>query len=503
LPTARIDSWSRRRDKPFASSDPNAVMEQVRNHLLENLSIVQKRTGGTQPFRIGDVFATFYAHLNKAAAYSNKMAPLHDANRLLNDKRVVQSIRKGFVHGDDRIADMKNALRHYQGEGVVAESSISRGIQKFLRNAQVAKIGLKGQIILYQRISYFNALTEMDAKWLVIGAKTSPEIAADTEARIRKTSPLLRARFDSSGHQVMSPIHAGGSMQRFYGKPTSTREAVSVGLIHKSDKGVIGGIWRGYKAMLKSQGLTGNKLDEAASRLTEQNVNRTQPTWDTLTMSQLALATKDNPVLKIFGLMFSSQRSKNMQIVVRGTIRYKRGPPTKEAKVELVKAWAIPTIVNAISLVAIAAAYKGGIKRLWKFFGVGKYEEPTDPADAWLYTSQQVLGRLLGTWLVVGDAADSASRSAIRGLLREPTVFDSSQTNILTGTKQRAEDAVEGLARGISERAAGEYEKGNRDIIKGIDAALSVIATPAGFPYDGPRQLADPLVKELTEKPTN
>ncbi len=504
----RTNSWSRRRSQEFVHKDPNKAIEHHKQLMFENMGIFLERTGGTEPFMISDIFNTYYAHLSKAAGYAHKTRALHDALRLLDQRDMKQAIRHGFKHGDDRIRDMKKAIIRYAGRGVIKQSGFTSFFNRVIQKAQQALIGGKLHIVAFQPITFINALNEIEAKWLFPAISFSPTTISETRQEMSENSPPLRARIDSSGAQILNPTITSPAMQQHFGKPRSLLLRGTLGPIHAADTVTVGTIWRAVKAKTAAtMGLTGQDLLDATALLTEDIVDRTQPTWDATTISTLAANARDDPWFKIFGLMFSSVRNKNMHQMVRGTLRFKRagakpGGRTRADWERLIKAWTIPSIVNALAVIAITQGKKSAIKWFWRLLGVGKYEPEKDATDTWLDLAQLMMDKMWGNVLIFGDLFSGATRAAIRGWMQEPKNL-SPRTNVLTSTGIKAMDSITNISRGISKRRELETEEGNRLIIRGIDEALSVISIGAGIPYDGLTEFVEPKLKELTTKPEN
>jgi len=499
----RTNSWSRRRSDEFIHKDPNKAIEHHKQQMFENMGIFKKRTGGTEPFRIGDIFNTYYAHLSKAAGYAHKTRALHDALRLLDQRDVKQAIRHGFKHGDDRIKDLKNAIIRYAGGGVIRQSSFTGFMNRVLQKAQQSLIGGKAHIVLFQPITFLNALNHIEAKWLFPAISMSPTTISETRQEMWENSPPLRARIDSSGAQILNPTITSPAMQQYFGKPRPLLLRGTLGPIHAADTVTVGTIWRAVKAKTAATtGLTGQDLLDATALLAEDIIDKTQPSWDAATISTLAANARDDPWFKIFGLMFSSVRNKCLHQIVRGTLRFKRSEKTRADWERLIKAWAIPSIVNALAIIAITQGKKSAIKFFWRLFGVGKYDPKKDATDTWLDLAQLMMDRMWGNVLIFGDLFSGATRAAIRGAMQDPKNL-SPRTNVLTSTGIKAYDSVENISRGISKRREGETKEGNRLIIRGIDEALGVISIGAGIPYDGLTEYVEPKTKEMTTKPQN
>ncbi len=122
-----------------------------------------------------------------------------------------------------------------------------------------------------------------------------------------------------SRHQLFTPGIETRRTLEFYGEPQSVLDRISLGPIGRADTEVMYGLWEAAKAEAKAEG---HPVDlDAIARRTEDIVDKTQPTWNPLTISSLAREGRSNPLVHLL-VMFSSQRNKNFNVAVRGIAEF-------------------------------------------------------------------------------------------------------------------------------------------------------------------------------------
>jgi hypothetical protein len=249
-------------------------------------------------------------------------------------------------------------------------------------------------------------------------------------AILNEDSPTLRARDEASGAQVMNPVQAENALESFFGFSKKRLKG-----IHKTDSLTISTIGLGAEAEGKAKGLTGDALREYTVRRTEEIVLRTQPTWDPLTISQLAREGRDSALAHQF-VMFSSQRAKNTNTTVREIVDYlqKKRLGKRVSAAKVAKAFTLSQVAQSMAIWGLRALYFLALgKSIEKVFGVRTKKFEKD----WRYYVFGVVGQMLGNWLIVGDVLDIALRKAsgtvqpearARGTIMFDTLFKAGKT---------------------------------------------------------------------------
>jgi len=272
-------------------------------------------------------------------------------------------------------------------------------------------------------------------------------------------------------------------------------------------------IWRAAKLEARAKGLTGEALMRETNRRAQQIVDRTQPTWDDLTVAGLVLQAKRRPLQKLATTMFSSQRAKNLMMVIRAPVRYAKNlmmvirAPVRYARSQrtaadfgrLVRDIALPTVVNGLGMYAA----QRGVRALWEglaalIFG-RRNKESNELADA----INGTLERVLGNWLIVGDVLTLALRK-VRGRLAGKNIsYMRSRETLLWDAVNSVITAVgEALGAMAEAKAHAVYKSGPRkgqkkapiSAMRSAEAAAKAIALFGGIPIGGPLQAIRPML---------
>lgn len=336
---------------------------------------------------------------------------------------------------------------------------------------------MKPHIVLYQTVSFLNAMVDIGPKYMM--RSVTHVHPKRTRAEMRKWSPILRARLDGGGHQILTPDAAGLVLSDFYGATQgSVMDNLTMTPIHEADTMVIERIWEAAKLEGEDKGLSGDALMEYAARRAEEVVNRSQPTWDMLTISSLARDARKKPRLKLM-VMFSSQRSKNTNMAVRAVSEFRHGDRTPADYAKFAKNLAIPTIVNAVLIHGLRTLFFGGGD---DDEGIGEFVMGT-------------LEKLFGNWLVVGDGVAVAVTAFERGYAGANPIYGSDYPdNVLASAADDAIGACWEAGSALGKEARDERDKNGdkksfKSAMKAADKTFSLIGVARGIPYQGVRMM--------------
>lgn len=491
----RPDYTPRRRDPEYLTHEPSEAIRFWTDRNLDDMGIFKPRTGSTAPIVIGDAYEEFYDHVSKVAAYTGRSMASKDALRLLRNGNFRNQLRDSFRYGDQLLRDMEDAVKDYRGMDVTPLTALDRTIRSMINKAHVGALALKLQTILYQTVSLTNASIELPAKYLFapgnVLARSGP-----TEAEMRQHSPLLWARLNGSAHNILTPGTARASIGQFYGKKEQGfLRRIGMAGIHAGDQAVMNRIWRAAKADGRAQGLTGDALMEYTARKAERVVDRGQPSWDPLTISSLQRFGRKHPLAKLL-VMFSSQRNKNLNTVVREISRFRHSDGTAADYAQLARGLAIPTILNATLIYTMQTATRA-------MFGYR-------PEESWADRVLSIVDRLLGNWLIFGDLASDGRRAITNALKGRSSIFTKAYSNILSGAIDDTLKAGQEIIKTVDELARdARYQGGPRKgdpkaTVSALRAArhsarsLSVLL---GLPLQAVEQIIWPWV-DPQQKPT-
>ena len=348
----RTDHWSRYRSNETTDLEPDKFIQQWADRYLDQQRPFHPRTGGTKPIVIGDAFNEFYRHTMAASTYLGRHGPSVDAMRMLRSADFRTAVRNRVKYGDYWLQKMEDVVRSYRGLDQVSPGAMGRLVSRTVRGAHVALIGLKPWIWFYQPVSYSLVLSEVDAKYVTMASEWTFAGNKQAEQEIRKYAPDIHLRFEGGGHAIFTPSGEGMGLEQFVtGKlPGGVPEKVGMAGVRKFDKGAIVNIWQILKAEAKDKG---ESLEYAARRL-HMLVGRTQPSSDLLSVSGLTRESFRHPLMKPL-VMFTNQRSKITNMMIRTAVGYRRGTKTKA---EFVKMAALLTLNTAIIYTIRAGAVK-------------------------------------------------------------------------------------------------------------------------------------------------
>lgn len=478
----RTDHWPRRRDRDYKENEPSAAMAYWKDRQLHDMGIFKPRTGDTAPIIIGDIFAEFLAHVNKTAAYIGKEGATLDALRLLGNPGFRDAVKRGFRHGGALLSDMERTVKAYRGTDYTRDAAYERWVRGLLRKAHVGILGARPRIMFYQVVSFFTALNDIPFKhWGQFWRWRLP--TAGVTAEVERISPVAKARFHASGHQILTPQNVGSSLvQSVAGKePGWINKAM--GGIRLFDKAAIVNIFQVAKAEIADEqpALKGKALDAAVARRAERHVHRTQPTWDAITSSSLARESRRSLFHRL-ATLFSSQRSKNLNMAVWATSEFRHSPRAPRDYVKMVKGISLPILVNS------AAIY--GIYWLTRRAYAGF--EPEKEKRRLAEHAFGVLRRVLGNWIIVGDAIDATIHAMRTGFAGEPVIFVEPQRHPIASASV---DLLKGMAylfRALDEAVKGkefarEPKKGEPKwrltAMRGVERLALGVGTLTGIPF--------------------
>jgi hypothetical protein len=497
----RQDYWPRRRDSEFRAVDPDKVMQQWHDRLLEDQGIFKEREGAREPVLVGDAFVTFMAHVNKVSAYVGKNRASKDALTVLGDPDFTAAVKSRFKHGDELLRDLEAAVRDYTTVEMPSRTPMDRVISWLSRNMHIAALGLKPQIMIYQPVSYLTALTEVGGEHLMKFWNWRGALDENVRAEVFKWCPYLRSRYEGTGVQILSAYSGGDTLQAFYtGSQGGAIEQASMGGIQYMDQLAITNIWRACKAEAQSKGLSGDALMEYTADLAERVVRRTQPTWDELTISQVAREARHKPLYKIWSF-FSSERNKNFNIAVRAVNRFNHSDRTAADQAHLARDLTVPLVVNSALVYAIRAAYFRALGMAWKAILGGDDEDR--PAAGIGEHALGVLKQVFGNWVIGGDMIEFVSRSIERGVQRQSPAFADDMSNpLLRGAEAVGEALTYAVTAGLQAADDEQYKSGPRKgspkaavtASRATEAGLVAMGYLGGLPTEGLLQVFRPLL---------
>jgi hypothetical protein len=451
-----------------------------------------------------DAFSTYYAHVNRTASFIAKHGPLSDAFAVLRSKEFRDSLLKNHKNGSTILEYMKNTLTAFQGLEVRSDPTTVANtiVRSIIRAAHVSALGFKPQIAMYQGASIAAASMEIELKYLLAGGATS--LSPTLIAEMKEWSATLRHRLESGGHQILSPGYQGSALMEFFGathrdyagsaKDSLDKSAMS--MIKKGDTTVIATIWGAVKLEAKEKGLVEgtDEFKAYVSNRTVDIVDQTQPTWDVLTSSQMQNAAKHNAFFKLL-VMFSSQRNKNFNMVMRAVSDYSSSKTKTPAETGRL----VGKLFTVLGVQSAMVFYSG---KSWFFLLACLYGDDDElekySKDSWYDDIIGIGQKSLGNWLIGGDMVNMFVDS-LRQDSSLPPSYRRNRGTILVGIKDDLLDGSNALVQGTmqwmdDERYPGLGPRAGRrkyidTLSKSVDKLMAATGMMTGLPTGAAKQM--------------
>jgi hypothetical protein len=454
------DYWPRVRERRGTLEEVLSHWQGTEMKLLEGLGIFQERGYSNAPIRLGDAFQKFFRHVALVNAAVTKGPAIRDAMTVVSSQPFRKAVIEGHRRGNSVLEKLEQIIVEFNGTEQRPKKGSTEGlIGGIMPNLHRAALGLRPNIVAYQTVSLGNASVEIPARYMTAGLKGIKP--GRIRAEMEEWSPDMWHRINSGGHGIVSPSVSGEGIGEWLGKPRSRWDKATMGPIGWADTQVMYRIWEGAKAMGRAQGLSGDDLMRWAAKKAVQTVDRTQPTWDTLTISMLGVEGKSKSFQKLL-TMFSSQRNKNFNMAVRALAQYQEDPSPR-AFSKMAYGVAMPLIFNSIAIYGMRTGYYAAL------------QGGQDPRGKRKEVSEHVAGVInqgLGNWLIVGEIPATAVENVLAAtegrLPRDP------QGNIVAGA---AMDSAAGLGRLMA-----SFFNENVDPVKGARQAARGLGMLYGVP---------------------
>lgn len=493
----RDNYWPRKRSWEFQEKEPDKIVSfWTQDMQLDAQGIFKGRVGGLQPILVSDAFGKFQTHINRVGAMYGKHAPVMDALRLLGDPEFVFAVKQRVPDGARKLALMRMAMKEYRGLEVKGGGQYQAGLAQFIRRAHTGILGFSPHIAAYQVVSLYNATVEMSGKDVFKVWNWRLPTSAERAAMMK--SPILRARFEGNAHQIFTPEFAQASRSQFYFGKERGLGNKSMKWIKWMDELAITNIHRAALSEGKRKGYVGEGLAEYALRRTEEVVDLTQPTWDPITSSFLAIEGRNSIIAKL-ATMFSSQRSKNFNIGYRAVSDFRHSEKTWRDFVELGR---------KMSILALQAIMIYGIG---EFAWTQYLDDDDERSKAWAEHVFGALARFMGNWVVVGDAVTTVAKAVRTSREDKPEFHAEPRLNVLAkgwwdsvASVHRLDQAFQDLAE--NKEHEEKWRKGEPKTKDSFIKAADKIASPAsvfgGLPIRTAWRVARSRIAALrTDKP--
>lgn len=315
------DYWPSPREQTEAESSA----EEFGPKTFISLGMTQERVGGKKPLMVEDAFVEFLRHSWVTAGIAHQSRGIefarasidHAEFRKVNDERGWFDYRQHFVN---LLNDMD---REWTGKGQdLGDRYFDRFLQRLRNRAVSGILGANPGVALMQPLGVMSltvVLSPMDVS-RAMGSGAGIDLSLDAEIR---ESPMLRQRMDASPISLATG-DAGGT-PGIYG--TRAQGQLPMVLISAADNFVVRVAWKAakMKAERTLAGATPEAIRKETARIAEEAIAATQPTGDPLHQSAVGREARRNGALSLL-TMFSSQLSKNWNMLARSTMRASRAP---------------------------------------------------------------------------------------------------------------------------------------------------------------------------------
>ena len=445
---------------------------------IEDFGGMKERSLENRPvIKLDDAFSTMDSYVNQASKFNAYAEPIS------NLRKVIQGIESSEGYDKDThggivsyINDMINNVQDYQPVASLTDNAWDKSIRKGMNNFTLAVLGWNPAVALKQVVSVMAAAPELGMG--VVTSKAGRAVAMrilkasykdtkfgkgqigqlnledETLVEIMNLSPLMKQRFngyidrDQGEYRShgMNPFSADGKKTKIFGKKFQMDKTME--LIKINDAAAIAWLYESIKEQNTKDGVLQISQDELKKKF-EATVMRTQPTYNI--SSRTNLSRSPNQLMRLF-TMFSSQRAKNMNMMMNAIVNYATNPDERSKKNLKVTLWSIGILAS----LGIAVIDK------LKYALMGGGEDDEDLIDSAVDLSAMTLLNTVGNVYFAGQFAqmvDANIRNKPFGKSVEHPVF------------QTAAIAAKGVA---------DLSKG--DLFKSADAAIQTSMRIIGAP---------------------
>jgi len=468
----------------------------VREATLAGMPMFKERTGSNKPVVMGDFFAMYVSHVEAVSAFVGMATPLHNATKFINTVAVKKAITATL--GNPYFAQIQQWIKDATGQPPPpgeAQGKILRWWRSF-----IVKGILRGRvrIMVQQAFSYPLVAIELGmydkGTWKGI-AKGLPHILRTTKEEIEEVKrwwPDLRERAEGGAARLTSPGMRGTGMLGFL---FGNKPSLGLGGIRWVDtKTVLGGAkkateWKVLSDAGKTE-LFGTPMEtwpedirtKLLDRVTEVT-NRTQPTFDPITMPAIARRARDNPYLSLL-TAFTSYTSKVQNMGRRVVRNVRQNKSTKSQAVG-----------ELAALFVMSVMLKYAYDNLWWWLKRGRKEEDPDKDTLWTKGLDIAL-RTIGLVIPFQAAPLRPAIQTVRGLAERGRPYEGRGSV----TAQSYTQALKAVYKWTQYAKEKDQEKAIEKLWKAILATGNTIGTPLGT--QGPVDVIETVVGAVGKKDT-
>lgn len=390
---SRPGAFPRKIDQNEIPFEPNALMRDYRTRTrVEHLGRWKPREGGQKTLIVEPLELIVERDARQAIIYAAKAPAIQDSLRLIRNQAFRELAEQRLPGARRTLQYLEDAIMDYQGLGDPSPRQ-DRIVKGALSRFYVYALGLKPHIWLGQVASIISAQTNMRFKYFTLNPANVVRARREMLAEV----PELAERAAASGISFIAPVEVAEAHPAASDQPLLARaiDIVSSRPIRGMDTWTISAIYHAAKAEGRAEkSLSGQALIDYAGTRTLTIVERTQPTWDAITSSNLSLWARKNPWAKVLlSVAFTAQVHKNYNGVLRAVVAGRRGDISKKEAARQVILFTVAqatTLVLMRQFVFLVTGFVGDLARA--LFGID--DEEDYERDVWTKLQARVRDRV-------------------------------------------------------------------------------------------------------------
>lgn len=467
------DYFPRMRDVEKTIDDIEEVMRPAQDGTLEGRSLAKERTENPDaPVVIGDILSTSDKHFAQVSAIVEMAPSVRKVRAILGNREFKDATVRSYGDSMHRAIDtwVQDVIEEAGGfRRPMTPTQVTLG--KLVSNTAVGVLGVNPWVILKQLPSFGNAMTEIDPRYMLQGAKDAimlePRAVRD---RMFEHSPQIWARYKVHASRLIGDMRNATPIQRT-SKDLSDKLMAGISW---ADQNVIASIWRASELKVKAEqpNLKGDDYWKAVNDQADRVIRRTQPNFDSVNTSSIQRKGKGDPFMKAAS-MFMSQRNTNYNMLYSALASK---DPKKIAAILGVVAIAQPLMISGVDET-----------RDW-MYGRQEHESGGDLA---LSLATDVVANNFSQVYFAGPILDPATRGVSNAI--------SGKNNYIFPPSNPITSTANGIQEGIAKLLDGTIDGDGERAWDGFERAMLSAAALGGVPIRSPYRFAEELIERYNE----
>lgn len=477
------DYFPRMRDVEKTIDDIEEVMRPAQDGTLEGRSLAKERTENPDaPVIIGDILSTSDKHFAQVSAIVEMAPAVRKVRAILGNREFKDATVRSYGDSMHRAIDtwVQDVIEEAGGfRRPMTPTQVTLG--KLVSNTAVGVLGVNPWVIAKQLPSFGNAMTEIEPRYMLQGAKDAIVFGPNSKSLTRKTAQGVRDRMFEHSPQIWAryKVHASrliGDMRNTTPIQRSSKDLSDwlMGGISWADQNVIASIWRASELKVKAEqpNLGGDAYWKAVNDQADRVIRRTQPNFDSVNTSSIQRKGKGDPFMKAAS-MFMSQRNTNYNMLYSALASK---DPKKIAAILGVVAIAQPLMISGVDET-----------RDW-MYGRQEHESGGDLA---LSLATDVVANNFSQVYFAGPILDPATRGVSNAI--------SGKNNYIFPPSNPITSTANGIQEGIAKLLDGTIDGDGERAWDGFERAMLSAAALGGVPIRSPYRFAEELIERYNE----